>query len=322
MNYIKQLNAFYDWLETNSLNSSCISLWHALLHTCNKAGWPQEFAVAIKTLELKTGMERRTIERARNTLKQKGLIDWRSRKGNQSAVYSMVVLYDKNVSQDVVQYKNDAQPVVQPVAQSVAQPVAINKQNKTKQNNNIGFLHETNLETDTETEMVSLVNSVDPSLDQLVDQSLDQSRDESLTIPKHKQKQNNNNGQNEYTPEFEEFWKHYPRKVGKREAFAKWKARLKQGETPERLLQACINYAKECERLGTEEKFIKHGKTFLSDKKPYEDYLDVANDKPNGQAREPSLFDMEVALNKHIAAGGSPDDFDIERWYRQRGVGS
>lgn len=304
MNYIKQLNAFYDWLETNSLNSSCISLWHALLHTCNKAGWPQEFAVAIKTLELKTGMERRTIERARNTLKQKGLIDWRSRKGNQSAVYSMVVLYDKNVSQDVVQYKNDAQPVVQPVAQSVAQPVAINKQNKTKQNNNIGFLYETNLETNLET-------NVETDLETHLED-----------INKHKQKQNNNNGQNEYTTEFEEFWKHYPRKVGKREAFAKWKTRLKQGETPERLLQACINYAKECKRLGTEKQFIKHPKTFLSDKKPYEDYLDVANDKPNGQAREPSLFDMEVALNKHIAAGGSPDDFDIDKWYRQRGVGS
>lgn len=300
MNYIKQLNAFYDWLETNSLNSSCISLWHALLHTCNKAGWPQEFAVAIKTLELKTGMERRTIERARNTLKQKGLIDWRSRKGNQSAVYSMVVLYDKNVSQDVVQYKNDAQPVVQPVAQSVAQPVAINKQNKTKQNNNIGFLYETNLET-----------NLEPNVETHLED-----------INKHKQKQNNNNGQNEYTTEFEEFWKHYPRKVGKREAFAKWKARLKQGETPERLLQACINYAKECKRLGTEKQFIKHPKTFLSDKRPYEDYIDYPEDKPNGQARELSLFDMEVALNKHIAAGGSPDDFDIERWYRQRGVGS
>lgn len=304
MNYIKQLNAFYDWLETNSLNSSCISLWHALLHTCNKAGWPQEFAVAIKTLELKTGMERRTIERARNTLKQKGLIDWRSRKGNQSAVYSMVVLYDKNVSQDVVQYKNDAQPVVQPVAQSVAQPVAINKQNKTKQNNNIGFLYETNLETNLET-------NVETDLETHLED-----------INKHKQKQNNNNGQNEYTTEFEEFWKHYPRKVGKREAFAKWKTRLKQGETPERLLQACINYAKECRRLGTEKQFIKHPKTFLSDKKPYEDYLDSPEEKQNGQAREPSLFDMEVALNKHIAAGGSPDDFDIERWYRQRGVGS
>ncbi|WP_242945556.1 hypothetical protein [Caloranaerobacter azorensis] len=95
----------------------------------NKCGWITEFAVATSVLETKTGLTRRTIERARNELKQKGRINWKSRKGNQSAVYTIIPFVRNNDAQPV------AQPVAQSVAQSVAQPVAINKLNinKTKQ---------------------------------------------------------------------------------------------------------------------------------------------------------------------------------------------
>ncbi|WP_352404487.1 helix-turn-helix domain-containing protein [Sporanaerobacter acetigenes] len=90
MNYIKELNAFYDWLETNSLSTSAIALWHALMHINNKTGWAEEFGVAASVLCIKTGLSDRTIRNARNELKQKGRIDWRSRKGNQSAIYKMI----------------------------------------------------------------------------------------------------------------------------------------------------------------------------------------------------------------------------------------
>jgi DnaD/phage-associated family protein len=92
MNYIKEINAFYDWLETNSLSTSSIVLWHALMHINNKAGWVSEFAVAVSVLSVKTGLSERTISNARNELKQKGRIDWKSRKGNQSAIYKIVPL--------------------------------------------------------------------------------------------------------------------------------------------------------------------------------------------------------------------------------------
>src|SRR5690606_26051538 len=258
MNYIKQLNAFYDWLLLNPLKPKEQALYLAILHMNNKAGWKREFSVANQTLMALCQMSKSELHKVRELLEQKGLIEYKRGKKGEAGKYKIGFLYETNPETHL----------------------------------------ETNLETNLETHL------------------------EDINKHKHKQKQNNNNGQNEYTSEFEEFWKHYPRKVGKREAFAKWKTRLKQGETPERLLQACINYAKECRRLGTEKQFIKHPKTFLSDKRPYEDYIDYPEDKPNGQVREPSLFDMEVALNKHIEAGGSPDDFDIERWYRQRGVGS
>lgn len=76
-----------------------------------------------------------------------------------------------------------------------------------------------------------------------------------------------------YGSGFEEFWNAYPRKVGKGEAYAKYKARLGDGWSEEQLITAARKYAYECEKDHTEMKYIKHGKTFLSDKMPFTDYL-------------------------------------------------
>src|SRR5688572_13265279 len=90
MNYITEINSFYDWLETNELPKSAVALWHALMHVNNKAGWAPEFAVAISTLEFKTKFRRSELFEARNVLTQKGRIGWRQRGGNSSAVYWLV----------------------------------------------------------------------------------------------------------------------------------------------------------------------------------------------------------------------------------------
>lgn len=92
MNYIKLINAFYDRLETNSLSTSAIALWHALVHVNNKAGWQREFSVAVSVLCVKTGLSERTVSNARNDLKIKGYLDFKSRKGSKSAIYSLVDL--------------------------------------------------------------------------------------------------------------------------------------------------------------------------------------------------------------------------------------
>jgi DnaD/phage-associated family protein len=134
VNYIREINAFYDWLETNGLDASCIALWHALMAIANRAGWPDEFAVAISTLQAKTGgLSRDSVERARNKLSQAGLITWRSRKGRQSAVYSINSLCRTEAAQDTVQHA--AQRTAQDTVQHAAHGAAITKQNETKQNN-------------------------------------------------------------------------------------------------------------------------------------------------------------------------------------------
>ena len=107
MNYLAEIKAFYDRLELNPLPSPAIVLWHALMSIANKTGWQQEFTVAVSILVLKSGLNAQAIKRARNRLEQDRFITWRSRGGNQSAIYhmnSLVVQNDiKNVPQSVPQ---------------------------------------------------------------------------------------------------------------------------------------------------------------------------------------------------------------------------
>ena len=76
-----------------------------------------------------------------------------------------------------------------------------------------------------------------------------------------------------YSKDFEEFWEVYPRKVGKGEAYKKYKARRVDGWKPEELRIAAEKYAEVCRRMNTEKEYIKHPKTFLSDNTPFTDYL-------------------------------------------------
>lgn len=85
---------------------------------------------------------------------------------------------------------------------------------------------------------------------------------------------------NEYAVAFEEFWKVYPRKVDKGNAYKKYQARLNDGYSDAELLTAATNYANQCQREKTETKFIKHPKTFLSDTMPFTDFLDNRTQEP------------------------------------------
>lgn len=76
-----------------------------------------------------------------------------------------------------------------------------------------------------------------------------------------------------YEPEFEVFWKAYPRQVEKGNAYKKYMARRKDGYSAEDLLTAAKNYAAQCRRQGTQKEYIKHPKTFLSDSLPFTDFL-------------------------------------------------
>jgi hypothetical protein len=87
VNYIREINAFYDWLELNELSASAVNLWYALMHINNKAGWAETFTVAESVLCVKTQLTDRTVRNARNELKQKGRIDFKSRKGGRSPIY-------------------------------------------------------------------------------------------------------------------------------------------------------------------------------------------------------------------------------------------
>ena len=120
MNYILEINWFYDWLETNSISDSSITLWHALMHVNNKTGWKTEFTVASSVLETKSGLSNSQFKRARNILTQNGRILWEKRTGNQSAKYTLISF--------AVQYEPQSVP------QAVPQSVPITKLKETKLN--------------------------------------------------------------------------------------------------------------------------------------------------------------------------------------------
>ncbi len=76
-----------------------------------------------------------------------------------------------------------------------------------------------------------------------------------------------------YTPEFENWWAAYPRKVEKRAAFGKYKATVKKGADPKELLLAAKNYKAICESEDRESRYIKHPATFLGPAEPWREYL-------------------------------------------------
>lgn len=153
MNYLLEVKAFYDWLEINPLPSPAIALWHGLMHIANKTGWQQEFTVAISVLSVKTGLNAKAIERARNTLSQNGRISWKKRGGNQAATYQINPLCDK------IAYENVARCVAQ-VSHTPSHNVSdkVSLLNKHKQN----IKKDTNVSTEKidYQEIIDLYNSI------------------------------------------------------------------------------------------------------------------------------------------------------------------
>ncbi|MFA1822759.1 DnaD domain-containing protein [Virgibacillus oceani] len=95
MNYIKEINAFYDHMERNPLSASAVTLWHTLMHINNKARWVKTFTVAAPVIRMKSGLKDSSFKRARTELKEKGYIDFQSRSRNQAPVYRMVRLSEE-----------------------------------------------------------------------------------------------------------------------------------------------------------------------------------------------------------------------------------
>lgn len=75
------------------------------------------------------------------------------------------------------------------------------------------------------------------------------------------------------TEQFEEFWKEYPRKVGKGAAYKAYNARLNEGASHAELVQAAKGYASYCKKNGRQAEYIKHPSTFLGPTLDYRDFV-------------------------------------------------
>lgn len=97
MEYLSQILKFNDSLPTNNLSPGQIALWYALMHINNKCSWTEWFKAANRTLELYTGLSKNGVIKARNVLKQKGLIDFKSN-GTSAASFKLKILYSSTDS--------------------------------------------------------------------------------------------------------------------------------------------------------------------------------------------------------------------------------
>lgn len=104
MNYVQEVTLFYDWLELHTLPPSAINLWYALMHIQQKAGGAETFSVAESVLAIKTGLTDRTVRKARKELKEKGRIDYISRKGK-APTYWIIPFKEWNQSSEPPQSK-------------------------------------------------------------------------------------------------------------------------------------------------------------------------------------------------------------------------
>lgn len=90
MNYIKQVNTFYKLIQDNPLSSNAQCLYNYLLNKCSELGWKSEFSVSNLIVCGFTGLSRKTFDRARNELVQKGYIKYKKGYSNQVGKYSIV----------------------------------------------------------------------------------------------------------------------------------------------------------------------------------------------------------------------------------------
>ena len=101
MNYIAEIKAFYDLVQVKQLSQGQIALWHALMYINNKCAWIEWFSVPNITLELNTGLSRSGIAKARNALKQYGLIDFKQNSTKATTYKMFTMLKSEQVSNQI-----------------------------------------------------------------------------------------------------------------------------------------------------------------------------------------------------------------------------
>lgn len=235
MNYIAEIKAFYDLVQVKQLSTGQIALWNALMNINNKCAWIKWFSVPSIVLRINTGLSESGIKKARNVLKQLGLIDFKIN-GTKPTSYHLISIANSSgdSTQDSSGVRSGDSTVVRSGVRS-GDGVALNKLNET---------------------IYIRQNEILTKNDEKIDNSSLKANTEKKELLEH----------------FELIWKRYPNKKGKSKAlefYLSWiKGRKISGMlkklTDRQMFFAVIKYAKECEKAGIETRFIKHGDTFFN----------------------------------------------------------
>lgn len=114
--------------------------------------------------------------------------------------------------------------------------------------------------------------------------------------------------------DFEKLWKLYPKKIGKKPAFAAYKravSRKKNPATNRQIQDGIVAYKRIIANSGTDKQFIKDGSTFFN-QEAWNDYLEVIREEQDDhEARKPKFDPRKVAIEMYL--GYSSIDRVIEQ---------
>lgn len=127
MNYITQLNAFDEWAIVNQPATGQYALYIALLAINNKCGWKEWFAAPNMIIDGRIAMTKQGITKARQYLSDNGLIEFKTRSGNQATMYKIIPM-GQIVVAPVVSNESNGQIVVAPVVAELSHQLSIPKQ--------------------------------------------------------------------------------------------------------------------------------------------------------------------------------------------------
>lgn len=97
MDYMRQLNGFWRWRQTNQVSHSQVDLYFAILAIGNSCGWKEQFTIANKTLVGMCQLSESELHKQRLVLIQTGLIDYKKGKKGQAGTYFINPLYETNM---------------------------------------------------------------------------------------------------------------------------------------------------------------------------------------------------------------------------------
>lgn len=138
MNYIAEMNAFMNWLDTNPLDATTQALWFHIMAIANKSGWPKDFTIANLTLMAKINVSENTLNKHRNILIQKGRIEYKNQGKQKAGKYRLIPFTSNNEAKVEVRKEstsnNEVNHEVKHEVKCEVNPSALYKLNKTKLN--------------------------------------------------------------------------------------------------------------------------------------------------------------------------------------------
>ncbi|WP_316276307.1 DnaD domain protein [Bacillus velezensis] len=89
MNYLKEMNGFMNWLETNPLSATTQALWFHLMHINNRTGWREWFTTSNTTLQAKIEITENTLIKHRKILIELKRIEYEPQ-GRKAGKYKLI----------------------------------------------------------------------------------------------------------------------------------------------------------------------------------------------------------------------------------------